>query len=173
MIVLAVLLLALAAAVVVFVVLTGASETASLTYDPLNIAWEPSVLVVFLAGAAALFLVELALALMRGGTRRRMEQRRELKELRKKEAEQTRATDRDSGRPAARDTGRDGDRDARRETGAATTRERTAHDRPPAERERGSEGSGGGASGTGSTRSDTPTRQAPVSPPPEGDDRRG
>ena len=97
MIVLAVLLLVLSAAIVLYVIVAGATETVSLEWDALNLAWEPSALVVFLLGALTLFLIGLAMALIGNGTRRRMQQRRELKRLRQVERERStsEATDRD------------------------------------------------------------------------------
>lgn len=91
MIVLAVLLLVLALALVVYVVVAGATQTVSLRWDDLNLAWEPTVLVVFLLGALTLLLVGLALWLIRAGTRRSMQKRRELKRLR--EADRQRAAE--------------------------------------------------------------------------------
>lgn len=87
MIVLALLLLIAAAALVVFVIVTGSTQPVALEWDALNLAWDPSVLVVFLLGAVTLLLVVVAFGLLRGGTRRKVEQRRELRRLRRVERE--------------------------------------------------------------------------------------
>ncbi|MFZ5870472.1 MAG: hypothetical protein ACOYXW_08110, partial [Actinomycetota bacterium] len=81
MILLAVLLLVLVAAIVLFVVVAGTAPVL-LEWEELNLAWEPSALVVFLLGAVTLLLAVLALGMIRAGTRRRVERRRELKRLR-------------------------------------------------------------------------------------------
>ncbi|HZI96754.1 MAG TPA: hypothetical protein VFD41_04425 [Actinomycetales bacterium] len=87
MIVLALLLLIAVVALVLFILVTGASETVLLESDQLNVSWEPTALVVFLLGAVTLLLAVIALGLLRGGTKRKVEQRRELKRLRKVEKE--------------------------------------------------------------------------------------
>lgn len=86
MILLAVLLLVLVAAIVLFVVVAG-TEPVLLEWEQLDLAWKPSALVVFLLGAVTLLLAVLALAMIRAGTRRRVERRRELKRLRAVEKE--------------------------------------------------------------------------------------
>ena len=85
MIILAVLLLAAVAAVVVFVVVAG--------YDvsPVSMSWgalelDASPVWIFLLGVVTLLAAELALALLRGGSRRKLAKRRELKRLRDVEA---------------------------------------------------------------------------------------
>lgn len=88
MIVLAVLLLVAVAAVVIFVVVTG--------YDlgPTPLIWgavevNASPIWIFLLGAVTLLVAEVALALMRRGSRRKMANRRELKRLRDLETHTT------------------------------------------------------------------------------------
>lgn len=83
MILLAFLLLVLVAAIVVLMVLAGTAPTVRLEIDQLNLAWEPSALMVFLLGAGSVLLLGLALGMIRAGSRRKMAQRREIKELRK------------------------------------------------------------------------------------------
>lgn len=83
MIILALLLLLLVAAIVVLMVLAGRADTVRLEVPELNIAWEPTPLMIFLLGAATILLVGLALAMIRAGSRRKMAQRREIKELRR------------------------------------------------------------------------------------------
>lgn len=95
MIVLALLLLVAAAVLVVFIVVTGRTQTVDLTWEALNLSWAPSALVVFLLGALTLLLVVLALGLLRGGTKRKVEQRRELKRLRGVEKENATAAGND------------------------------------------------------------------------------
>ncbi|MFP5334719.1 MAG: hypothetical protein ACLGIV_05330 [Actinomycetes bacterium] len=91
MIVLALLLLVVVAAIVLFVVVSGSTETVRLEWDDMNLAWAPSALVVFLLGAVTLLLAVLALGMIRGGTRRKVEQRRELRRLREVEKERAAA----------------------------------------------------------------------------------
>ena len=91
MIVLAVLLLLVVVAVVVFVLMSGVDQTVQLTADWLNLDWRPSALMVFLLGAVTLFVAEIALAMLRSGTRRSAERRRELKRLRDAERERAAA----------------------------------------------------------------------------------
>jgi hypothetical protein len=104
MIALAVLLLIAVAAVVVFVLVTGTTATAPLVWESLNLSWTPSVLVVFLLGVLTLFVAEVALALIRGGTRRTIERRRELKRLRQVEQEKAAERERERESAAAPDT---------------------------------------------------------------------
>lgn len=89
MIVLALLLLVAVAALVLFFVVAG-SETVRMEWEELNLAWEPSALVVFLLGVLATLVVVLAIALVRAGTRHRAHQRRELKRLKGAERERSR-----------------------------------------------------------------------------------
>lgn len=88
MIVLAALLLVAVAAVVVFVVVAG-TETVRMEWEALSLAWEPTALGVFLLGALAMLLLGLALVSLRAGTRRRTEQRKELKRLKQVERERS------------------------------------------------------------------------------------
>ncbi len=87
MIVLALLLLLAAAALVVFIVVTGSTGEVPLQWTDLNLTFSPSPLVLFLLGALTLLLVVLALGLLRAGSRRSVEKRRELKRLRRIEDE--------------------------------------------------------------------------------------
>jgi hypothetical protein len=103
MIALAVLLLIAVAAVVVFVLVTGTTATAPMVWESLNLSWTPSVLIVFLLGVLTLFVAEVALAMLRGGTRRKMERRRELKRLRQVEKEKAAERDAERQRAAERD----------------------------------------------------------------------
>ena len=99
MIVLALLLLLAAAALVAYILLTGSTATVLLASDELNLSWEPSALLVFLLGALTLLLVVVALGLLRGGTKRQVSKRRELKRLR--QVEQETATHDSTTAPAA------------------------------------------------------------------------
>lgn len=89
MIVLAVLCLALVAAMVIFMVFGGFDSSVTVDWDLVNLAWQTNALAVFLAGALTLLVAEFALVLLGRGTRRKVEQRRELKRLRKVEQEST------------------------------------------------------------------------------------
>jgi hypothetical protein len=76
---------------VLFIVVTGSTETVTLEWDQLNIFWQPSALLVFLLGAVALLLAGIALGLFRRGARKGIQRRRELKRLRESDAERARA----------------------------------------------------------------------------------
>lgn len=89
MIVLAVLCLALVTAMVILLVFGGFDSSVTIDWDLVNLAWQTNALVVFLAGALTLLVAEFALVLLGRGTRRKVEQRRELKRLRRVEQEST------------------------------------------------------------------------------------
>lgn len=81
MIILAVLLLVVVAAVVAFVLVGGLrAEPAEMSVGALDVAASP--LWFFVLGVVTLLAAELALALLRGGGRRKLAKRRELKRLR-------------------------------------------------------------------------------------------
>ncbi|CAA9409467.1 MAG: hypothetical protein AVDCRST_MAG35-1347, partial [uncultured Quadrisphaera sp.] len=86
MIVLAVLLLALVAAAVLFVAVTGSTSTVDLVWDAAGVAWAPTALAVFLLGAAVMLLAEAAVGLLLRGGRRTGQRRAELERLRRLEA---------------------------------------------------------------------------------------
>lgn len=92
MIVLAVVLLLLVAATVLFVAVTGSTETTQLVWDAVGIAWAPTALAVFLLGAAVMLVAEAAVGLLLRGGRRTGQRRQELKRLRRLEARQRTAT---------------------------------------------------------------------------------
>jgi uncharacterized protein HemY len=85
MFVLALLLLLVVAAVVAAMVLGGTANTIRLDFDPIDLVWQTTPLVVFVVGVATTFVLLLALALFRSASRRRLDQRRELKRLRQAE----------------------------------------------------------------------------------------
>jgi hypothetical protein len=97
-IVLAALLLIVVALLVAFVLTAGVDASVVLSSDWLNVEWDAPVPWLFLLGAVALFLAEIALAMLRSGARRGVNRRRELKRLR--EAERGRAAA-PAGAPAA------------------------------------------------------------------------
>ncbi|MEH3075330.1 MAG: hypothetical protein PGN11_01395 [Quadrisphaera sp.] len=110
MIVLAVLLLLAVALVVLFVVVTGITPTVQLEWSQISTSVTLTALAVFLLGAACLLLAELGLALLLRGNRKNWERRRELKRLRRVEAERARhagpsATPAPSGSGAADPSG--------------------------------------------------------------------
>ena len=85
MIILAVLLLVVVAAVVAFVLIGGLEAApAEMSVGALDVSASP--LWFFVLGAVTLLAAELALALLRGGSRRKLAKRRELKRLREVEA---------------------------------------------------------------------------------------
>jgi hypothetical protein len=146
MIVLAILMLVVVAAVVVFMLVTGATTSVPLEWDALSLSWAPSALVVFLLGALTLCLAELALAMLRGGTRRKIERRRELRRLRRVEKEQA-AHDVADGTPGR-------------------------HEAPVPADTTGTEATRADVHGADTTRAHTTSATAPgrpVAPPPEAD----
>ncbi len=102
MIVLAVLLLLVVALVVLFVVVTGTAPTVSLEWAQINTTVTLTALAVFLLGAACLLVAQLGLSLLLRGNRKNAERRKELKHLRRVEAERARH----SGAPATSGTDR-------------------------------------------------------------------
>ncbi|MFV0457664.1 MAG: hypothetical protein ACK5MT_02660 [Actinomycetales bacterium] len=82
MIVLGLILLILAIAVVAIMVL-GGGDTVTIGWDTIRLNWEPSALMVFLAGAATLLLLVIAFACLRSGMARSRAKRQELRRLRK------------------------------------------------------------------------------------------
>ncbi len=116
MIVLALLLLIAAAAMVVFIVVTGSTGEIPLEWDDMNLAFAPSPLVLFLLGALTLLLAVLALGLLRAGTKRSTEKRRELKQLRRLQDE--------------RDSQADASREAVPAVADGDARDRKGHDVP-------------------------------------------
>lgn len=93
MIVLAVLLLLVVALVVLFVVVTGTTPTVSLEWAQVNTTITLTALAVFLLGAACLLLAQLGLSMLLRGNRKSAERRKELKHLRRVEAERARHGD--------------------------------------------------------------------------------
>ncbi|TNM68034.1 hypothetical protein FHN55_08390 [Streptomyces sp. NP160] len=105
MIVLAVLLLLAVALVVLFVVVTGITPTVQLEWSQISASVTLTALAVFLLGAACLLVAEAGLALLLRGNRKSWERRRELKRLRRVEAERARHAG-PSGAPAGAPAGR-------------------------------------------------------------------
>lgn len=83
MIILALILLLIVAVVVVLMVAAGRSDAIHVEIPYVDISWEATPLALFLLGAVTLILAVVALGLIRAGSRRKMAQRREIKELRK------------------------------------------------------------------------------------------
>jgi len=92
-IVLAVLLLLVVALVVLFVVVTGTTPTVSLEWAQINTTIALTALAVFLLGAACLLVAQLGLSMLLRGNRKSAERRKELKHLRRVEAERARHGD--------------------------------------------------------------------------------
>lgn len=116
MIILGVLLLVLVVAIVAFVLVTGSSDTVPLTWDALNIQWNPTPALLFAVGALTLAVLALSLLLMRAGVRRRVHSGQEMRRLRKLERET-------GGRPTVPGRHTDGRDDAFvDETGAPTAK---------------------------------------------------
>jgi uncharacterized integral membrane protein len=115
-IVLAVILLVVVAVLVVLALTSGTTQ--DLRYDTFAGSFSTSALWVFVAGAVAGVLALFALSLLRRGTRRRVARRREIKRLRKVEAESG-PVPTTSGQEARRTTAHEGydepDRQLRRD----------------------------------------------------------
>ncbi|MGQ7295216.1 hypothetical protein [Quadrisphaera sp. KR29] len=101
MVVLAVLLLLAVALVVLFVVVTGITPTVTLEWAQIGTSVTLTALAVFLLGAASLLVAEAGLALLLRGNRKSWERRRELKRLRRVEAERVRHEAPPAAAPAA------------------------------------------------------------------------
>ncbi|PWJ53336.1 hypothetical protein SAMN06264364_11395 [Quadrisphaera granulorum] len=101
MIVLAVLLLLAVALVVLFVAITGITPTVTLEWSQISTSVTLTALGVFLLGAVCLLVAEMGLALLLRGNRKNWERRRELRRLRRVEAERARhATAAEQSAPA-------------------------------------------------------------------------
>ena len=106
MIVLAVLLLLLAAVLTLFVAVGGATSDVEVTWGSLNLQWNTTALTVFLLGASCLLMAEVGVVLLRRGTRRKLQQRREVHRLRESAQSQEEPVDETRGEPT-RDEGDD------------------------------------------------------------------
>jgi hypothetical protein len=110
MIVLGLILIIVAAAAVLFAVIATGTLTAS-PLSAVGITVSVTPLTMFIAGAVALLLVVLGLALIGRGTKRSVHTRRELRHLRKEQANQPAAG---TGGTTRTDTGDEGRRDTDR-----------------------------------------------------------
>ncbi len=81
MLILGVLLLVIVAIAVVIMVM-GGDQSVTIAWEAVRLDWHPTVLMVFLLGAATLLLLVLAFACLRAGFRRSAAKRRELRRLR-------------------------------------------------------------------------------------------
>ena len=122
MIVLAVLLLLVVALVVLFVVVTGTTPTVSLEWAQINTTISLTALAVFLLGAACLLVAQLGLSLLLRGNRKSAERRKELKHLRRVEAERARH----AGGPAPAEAPRSGGAPTGSATGSTAPTSTTA-----------------------------------------------
>jgi hypothetical protein len=112
MIVLGLILIIIAAVAVLFAVIATGTLTAS-PLSAVGITVSVTPLTMFVAGAVALLLVVLGLALVSRGTKRSVHTRRELRHLRKERANQPAAAGAAAGGTTQTDTGdRDGGRRA-------------------------------------------------------------
>lgn len=85
MVILGVLLLVLVVVVVAFVIITGSNSTVALSWDALNIQWNPTPALLFGMGALTLAVLGVSLLLMRSGVRHRVHSSQEMRRLRKLE----------------------------------------------------------------------------------------
>ena len=113
MIVLGLILILVAAAAVLFAVIATGTLTAS-PLSAVGITVSVTPLTMFIAGAIALLLVVLGLALLSRGTKRSVHTRRELRHLRKERANQPAAAGAGAGGTTRTDTGNEGRRAADR-----------------------------------------------------------
>ncbi len=113
MIVLGLILILVAAAAVLFAVIATGTLTAS-PLSAVGITFSVTPLTMFIAGAVALLLVMLGLALLSRGTKRSVHTRRELRHLRKERANQPAAAGAGAGGTTRTDTGSDARRAADR-----------------------------------------------------------
>ena len=104
MIVLGLILILVAAAAVLFAVIATGTLTAS-PLSAVGITVSVTPLTMFIAGAVALLLVVLGLALISRGTKRSVHTRRELRHLRKERANQPAAADAAAGGTTRTDAG--------------------------------------------------------------------
>ncbi len=104
MIVLGLILILLAAAAVLFAVIATGTLTAS-PLSAVGITVSVTPLTMFIAGAVALLIVVLGLALISRGTKRSVHTRRELRHLRKERANQPAAADAAAGGTTRTDAG--------------------------------------------------------------------
>jgi membrane protein implicated in regulation of membrane protease activity len=109
MIVLGLILIVVAAAAVLFAVVATGTLTAS-PLSAVGITVSVTPLTMFIAGAVALLLVVLGLALIGRGTKRSVHTRRELRHLRKEQANQPAAAGTGVGDTTRTDTGDEGRR---------------------------------------------------------------
>ncbi len=126
MIVLGLILILVAAAAVLFAVIATGTLTAS-PLSAVGITVSVTPLTMFIAGALALLLVVLGLALIGRGTKRSVHTRRELRHLRKERANQPAAAGAAAGGTTRTDAGNEGRRAADRspeERGAGLDQER-------------------------------------------------
>lgn len=89
MILLALLLLLAAVALALFMVFGISSDAVSVAIDGLGLSLNTAPLTIYLLGALTMLLTGLAWAMMRAGSRRKLDRRRELKRLRQVEKEQS------------------------------------------------------------------------------------
>ena len=134
MIVLGLILILVAAAAVLFAVIATGTLTAS-PLSAVGITVSVTPLAMFVAGAVALLIVVLGLALISRGTKRSVHTRRELRHLRKERANQPAAAGAAAGGTTRTDTGGEGRRAAGREpedrgAGLGEERRGTAGDLP-------------------------------------------
>lgn len=91
MIVLAVLLLLAVVALVLVMVLGVSTDVVSVKVDSLGLSLNTSPLTIYLLGVATMALIALAWVMLRTGSKRKLDKRRELKRLRQVDREQTTA----------------------------------------------------------------------------------
>ena len=130
MIVLGLILILVAAAAVLFAVIATGTLTAS-PLSAVGITVSVTPLTMFIAGAVALLLVVLGLALISRGTKRSVHTRRELRHLRKERANQPAAAGAAAGGTTRTDAGSGGavQQTGARRTAAPASRGATEHRR--------------------------------------------
>lgn len=102
MIVFGLLLILIAAGAAVFAVMAPAGTLQTIELSALGVTVSASPLAMFVAGALAVLLFAVGLALINRGARRRSSSRKELRELRKGQAEAAASSPAPAGEPSSR-----------------------------------------------------------------------
>ena len=139
MIVLGLLLILIAVGATLFAVTAPSAAAQTIEVTALGVKVSASPLAMFFAGAVSLALLVLGYALISGGTRRKARSRKELRQLRKEQAEAGAGTSADGGHRSSRHDRHQKDTDTDTDTSADTSKdsskdaqaERHADSEPP------------------------------------------
>ena len=145
MIVLGLLLILIAVGATLFAVTAPSAAAQTIEVTALGVKVSASPLAMFFAGAVSLALLVLGYALISGGTRRKARSRKELRQLRKEQAEAGAGTSADGGHRSSRhdrhqkdtdtdtdtDTSADTSKDSSKDSSKDAQAERHADSEPP------------------------------------------